>query len=86
MMPLVFVIVATKNTSAGLVIATLLFFINVSVDIVPKLAYVPWTIPSKMSAHALTIPSKTAWIIIISTAAIGYILTRYTLNKRDVDL
>lgn len=86
MMPLVFVIVATKNTSAGLVIATLLFFINAAVDSVPKLAYCPWTIPSKMSAHALTIPSKTAWILIIATTVIGYVLTRYILNKRDVDL
>lgn len=86
MIPLVFVIVATKNTSAGLVISALLLFLNATVDSVEKLAYCPWTIPGKMSANALTIPSNKAWIIVIATTVIGYALTRYILNKRDITL
>lgn len=86
MTPIIFITVATRNTTASLIISVILMFFNLAIDSIPKLAYCPWTIPEKMASKALTIPSNKAWIIIIATAVIGYILTRYTLNKRDITL
>lgn len=84
MIPIAFITVFTKNTSAGLVISVFIVFLNLLGR--KELAYNPWILPSKIAFEPGNINLMLACGIIIVVAIISYILLRQTFNKRDIPL
>ena len=84
MIPIAFVMVATKNTSATLVLSVLLIFLGgLPVD---QLKYNPWNLPSKIATQPHSPDTLPYLAVIIVTGIIGYFLLRYVFSKRDIYL
>lgn len=84
MIPIAFITVFTKNTSASLVISIFIVFLNLLG--MKELAYNPWILPSKISFNPGDVNLMLACGIVIAVSIIGAILLRQTFNKRDIPL
>ena len=86
LIPLVFVIIATKNHSATLVLAVLFIFANISIPFYKNAEYIPWNIPAPLATNTLTFSPTIEWTIVILTGLIGFILVKIWINKKDIPL
>lgn len=84
MIPIAFITVFTKNTSASLVISVFIIFLNLLGR--KELAYNPWNLPLNIAFSQGDVNLSLAFGIIILVAIIGYLLLRQTFIKRDIPL
>lgn len=83
MIPVAFITVATKNSSAGLIASVLILFSTMLS--VKQLEYNPWTLPYKVAFNA-EINVMLGLGIIVLVGIVGYFLLRMVFFKRDIQL
>ena len=83
MIPIAFVTVATKNTSAGLIASVLALFSTMLP--LEQLEYNPWVLPYKV-AFGSEINVMFGLGIIVLVGIVGYALLRWVFYKRDIQL